>query len=445
MVSLDLSKTKITVNFLLKALGFDPKRYTIRTEVVAGLTTFLTMCYILAVNPSVLSSTGMDKGAVFTATALASGIGTLLIAFLAKLPFAQAPSMGISAFFAFTLVMGLGYTWQQALAAVFVEGIIFIILTLLNIREQIVKSIPLNLRYAISAGIGMFIAFIGLKNSGVIVAHPATLVTLGDFTPTALLACIGIVLSASLVALKVRGAIFYSIVVCTLVGIPLGVTTIPEGFTPIALPESLEPTFLQLDFSSLLNLDMCLTIAALVFMDMFDTIGTLIGAASKTELMDEEGNVKNIKPAMLSDAIATSVGAVLGTSTVATFVESASGIAEGGRTGLTAFTTGMLFLLALFCAPLFLLVPAAATTGALVLVGVFMLQSIQEVKLSDMSEALPSFVTTLTMVLTYNIAEGMSLGMISYTFVKLLSGKWREVSPMLYVITILMLCRYIFR
>lgn len=433
------------MNYLFQALGFDPKRYKLRTEVLAGLTTFLTMCYILAVNPSVLAHTGMDKGAVFTATALASGIGTLLIAFLAKLPFAQAPSMGISAFFAFTLVMGLGYTWQQALAAVFVEGIIFIVLTALNIREQIVKSIPLNLRYAISAGIGMFIAFIGLKNSGIIVSHPATFVSLGAFTPTALLACIGIVLSAALVSLRVRGAIFYSIVACTLIGIPLGVTTLPDSFVPVALPQSLEPTFLQLDFGALTSVDMLLTICALVFMDIFDTIGTLIGAASKTELMDSEGNVKNIKQAMMSDAMATSIGAVLGTSTVATFVESASGIAEGGRTGLTSFTTGVLFLLSLFCAPLFLLVPSAATTGALVLVGVFMLQSIQEVKLNDMSEAMPSFITTLTMVLTYNIAEGMSLGLISYTFVKLISGKYRDISLTLYIITALMLCRYIFR
>lgn len=427
------------------ALGFDPKKHSLRTEVMAGLTTFLTMSYILAVNPDILSATGMDKGAVFTATALASALGTILIAFLAKLPFAQAPSMGINAFFAFTLVMGMGYSWQAGLAAVFVEGIIFILLTALNIREQIVRSIPKNLRYAISAGIGMFIAFIGLKNAGIIVAHPATFVTLGAFTPTAILASIGIIVSATLIVLKVRGALFYGIVLCTLIGIPMGVTAIPENFFPVSMPQSIEPTFLQFDFAALMNMDMALTIFALVFMDIFNTIGTLIGAAAKTEMMDEEGNVKNIKPAMMADAIATSAGALLGTSTVTTFVESASGIAEGGRTGLTSFTTAGLFLLALFFSPLFLLVPSAATTGALVLVGVFMLDAIQEIELSDISEAMPSFITMITMVLTYNIAEGMSLGLISYTVVKVLSGQWRQVTPTLYIVSLLLVLRYIFQ
>ena len=420
---------------LYKWVGFDPKKYNLRTELLAGLTTFLTMSYILAVNPDILSTTGMDKGAVFTATALSSAIGTLLIAFLAKLPFAQAPSMGINAFFAFTLVLGMGYSWQAALAAVFVEGIIFIILTIFNIRE--------NLRFAISAGIGFFIAFIGLKNAGVIVANEATFVTLGAFTPVSTLAVIGIVLSGVLITLRVRGALFYSIVACTIIGIPLGVTQIPDGFTPISMPKSLAPTFLQFDFKALLNMDMALTIFALVFMDIFNTVGTLIGAAAKTEMMDEKGNVKNIKEAMLADAVATSVGAVCGTSTVTTFVESGAGIAEGGRTGMTAFSTSVLFIIALFLAPLFLLIPSAATTGALVLVGVLMLSSIQEVDLTDMSEALPSFITVLTMVLTYNIAEGMALGLISYTLVKLFSGQWRQVSLTLYIVSALLLLRYI--
>ncbi|KGN82993.1 NCS2 family permease [Porphyromonas sp. COT-290 OH860] len=430
---------------LYKALGFDPSKHSVRTEITAGLTTFLTMSYILAVNPDILSSTGMDKGAVFTATALASALGTILIAFLAKLPFAQAPSMGINAFFAFTLVGAMGYSWEAALAAVFVEGIIFILLTIFNIREQIVRSIPKNLRFAISAGIGMFIAFIGLKNAGIIVSNPATFVALGKFTPTALLACIGILVSGTLVVLKVRGALFYGIVFCTIIGIPLGVTTIPENFFPISMPQSLEPTFFKFDFKALLNMDMALTIFALVFMDIFNTVGTLIGAAAKTEMMDKDGNVKNIKPAMMADALATSAGAVLGTSTVTTFVESASGISEGGRTGMTALTSASLFLLALFLSPLFLLVPSAATTGALVLVGVFMLEAIQEIDLSDMSEALPSFVTMLTMVLTYNIAEGMALGLISYTIVKLLSSQCKQVSLTLYIVTALLLLRYIFQ
>ena len=428
---------------LYRLVGFDPTKYKLRTELMAGLTTFLTMSYILAVNPDILSSTGMDKGAVFTATALASAIGTLLIAFLAKLPFAQAPSMGINAFFAFTLVMGMGYSWQAALAAVFVEGIIFILLTVFNIREQIVRCIPKNLRFAISAGIGFFIAFIGLKNAGIIVASEATFVTLGAFTPVATLAVIGIILSAVLMVLRVRGALFYSIILCTLIGIPMGVTEIPEGFVPVSLPKSIAPTFLQFDFAALLNLDMALTIFALVFMDIFNTVGTLIGAAAKTEMMDSEGNVRHIKEAMLADAVATSVGAVCGTSTVTTFVESSAGIAEGGRTGMTALATAGLFVVSLFLAPLFLLIPSAATTGALVLVGVLMLSSIQDIDLMDISEAMPSFITVLTMVLTYNIAEGMSLGLISYTLVKLLSGQWRQVSLTLYIVSSLLVLRYI--
>ncbi|KGN97739.1 guanine permease [Porphyromonas gingivicanis] len=427
----------------LQLLGFSPERHKVRTEVIAGLTTFLTMSYILAVNPSILSATGMDKGAVFTATALASAIGTILIAFFAKLPFAQAPSMGINAFFAFTLVLGMGYSWEAALTAVFVEGIIFILLTAFNIREQIVRCIPKNLRFAISAGIGMFIAFIGLKNAGIIVANEATFVALGKFTPTAILASLGIVISAVLIVLKVRGALFYGIIICTLVGIPLGVTNIPDGFLPVSMPQSLAPTFLKFDFAAIFNMDMMLTIFALVFMDIFNTIGTLIGAAANTEMMDEKGNVKNVKAAMMADAVATSAGAMLGTSTVTTFVESASGIAEGGRTGLTSFSTAMLFLLALFFSPLFLLIPAAATTGALVLVGVFMLSAIQEIDLSDMSEALPSFITMITMILTYNIAEGMALGLISYTLVKLLSGQCKQVSVTLYIVTALLILRYI--
>lgn len=426
------------------ALGFNPSRHSVKTEFIAGLTTFLTMSYILAVNPDILSAAGMDKGAVFTATALSSAVATLLIAFMAKLPFAQAPSMGINAFFAFTLVQGMGYSWETALAAVFVEGIVFILLTAFNIREKIVDCIPYNLRYAISAGIGMFIAFIGLKNAGIIVAHPATLVALGPFTPIFLVAIIGIILSAVLVVRKVKGALFYSIAICTVIGIPLGVSNIPESFSPVSMPQSLSPTFLKMDFAPLLSFDMAMTIFALVFMDIFNTIGTLIGAAAKTEMMDEKGNVKNIKQAMMADAIGTSLGAILGTSTVTTYVESGSGIAEGGRTGMTALVTGCFFLLALFFSPLFLLVPGAATTGALVMVGVFMLSSISMIDLSDLSEAFPVFVTLLTMVLTYSIAEGMALGMLAFVFVKLLSGQFRDVSMPLYILTILFILRYIF-
>ena len=390
---------------LYRLLGFDPTKHNLRTELMAGLTTFLTMSYILAVNPDILSSTGMDKGAVFTATALASALGTVLIAFLAKLPFAQAPGMGINAFFAFTLVAGMGYSWQTALAAVFVEGIIFILLTAFNVREQIVHCIPKTLRFAISAGIGFFIAFIGLKNSGIIVRQSRHPRFARRLHPRVVARRARHSAQRRIDELRVRGALFYSIAACTLIGIPLGVTVIPHGFAPLSMPKSIAPTFLQFDFKSLLTPDMALTIFALVFMDIFNTIGTLIGAAANTEMMDAEGNVKNMKQALMADAIGTSVGAVLGTSTVTTFVESSAGIAEGGRTGMTALSTGLLFAVALFFAPLFLLIPSAATTGALVLVGVLMLSSIKDVDFDDISEALPAFVTVIMMILTYNIAE----------------------------------------
>ncbi|WP_329903392.1 NCS2 family permease [Porphyromonas pogonae] len=426
------------------ALGFNPKKHSFRTELIAGMTTFLTMSYILAVNPDILQAAGMDKGAVFTATALSSALATILLAFLAKLPFAQAPSMGINAFFAFTLVQGMGYSWEAALAAVFIEGIIFILLTVFNIREKIVNCIPISLRFAISAGIGMFIAFIGLKNAGIIVSHPATFVTLGKFTGPALLASIGIIISGVLVVRNVKGGLFYGIAICTIIGIPMGVTVLPDHFSPVSMPQSLSPTFLKLDFAPLLSPDMILTIFALVFMDIFNTIGTLIGAAAKTDMMDENGNVIHIKQAMMADAVGTSLGAMLGTSTVTTYVESASGIAEGGRTGLTAFFVGVFFLIALFFSPLFLLVPSAATTGALVLVGVFMLDAIKNIDLTDISEAMPSFITMITMVLTYSIAEGMVLGMLSYVLVKLLSGKLKDISITLCILSVLFVLRYIF-
>lgn len=431
-------------SFFHKLVGFNPKTMKVRTEILAGVTTFLTMSYILAVNPDILSATGMDKGAVFTATALASAIATLLIAFLAKLPFAQAPGMGLNAFFAFTLVLGMGYSWQTALAAVFAEGIIFIIITVLNIREKVVNCIPLNLRYAMSVGIGMFIAFIGLKNSGIIVDNPATLVALGSFTNVSLVAVIGIILSGVLMAKGVKGALFYTILICTAIGIPMGVTTLPENFSPISIPPSMEPTFMHFDFKSLLNLDMFFIVMLLVFIDLFNTIGTLVGALAKTEMMDEKGNVPRMKEALLADAIGTSVGAVCGTSTVTTYVESAAGIAEGGRSGMTAAVTGGLFLVALLFAPVFLLVPSAATTGALVMVGVFMMDSIRKIEFDDVTETLPVFATILFMVLSYSIAEGMALGMMSYAILKLLTGRYKEVSITLYILTVLLILRYIY-
>lgn len=303
---------------LKKLLGFDPQTMALRTEIIAGITTFLTMSYILAVNPSILATTGMDKGAVFTATALASALATLLLAFMAKLPFAQAPSMALNAFFAFTLVQGMGYSWQTAMTAMFVEGVIFILITFLNVREVILNSIPMNLRFAISAGIGMFIAFVGLKNAGIIVPNPATFVMFGPFTPVSILAMVGILLSGILVLRKVKGALFYSILICTLIGIPLGVTEIPDGFLPVSIPHSMAPMFCQFDFNEFFTLDMAIVIFTLLFMNIFDTVGTLVGLASKTGIMDEDGQIPHVKEAMMSDAIGTTVGSMMGSSTITT-------------------------------------------------------------------------------------------------------------------------------
>lgn len=411
---------------------------------IAGITTFLTMSYILAVNPSILATTGMDKGAVFTATALASALATLLLAFMAKLPFAQAPSMALNAFFAFTLVQGMGYSWQTAMTAMFVEGVIFILITFLNVREVILNSIPMNLRFAISAGIGMFIAFVGLKNAGIIVPNPATFVMFGPFTPVSVLAMVGILLSGILVLRKVKGALFYSILICTLIGIPLGVTEIPDGFLPVSVPHSMAPTFCRFDFNEFFTLDMAIVIFTLLFMNIFDTVGTLVGLASKTGIMEEDGQIPHVKEAMMSDAIGTTIGSMMGSSTITTYVESASGIAEGGRSGFTSLVTGVLFLLALFFAPLFLLIPGAATTGALVLVGVFMMDSITKVDMDDISEALPAFITMIMMVLTYSIADGMVVGLLCYVLVKSGCGKHREVSPTMYVLAGLFILKFIF-
>ncbi|MCC8143310.1 MAG: NCS2 family permease [Tannerellaceae bacterium] len=428
---------------LKKLFGFNAQTMNLRTEFVAGLTTFLTMSYILAVNPDILSAASMDKGAVFTATALSAAVGTLLIAFMAKLPFAQAPSMGINAFFAFTLVQGMGYSWEAALAAVFVEGILFILMTVFNIREKVVNSIPLNLRYAISVGIGMFIAFIGLKNAGIVVDNPATLVALGGFTPAALVAVAGILLSAAMMWLKVKGALFYSILICTLIGIPFGVTMLPEGFLVVSMPQSLSPTFLKFDFAAIMNLDMLLIILILVFMDLFNTLGTLVGAAAQAGMMDKDGRIPKMKEALMADAIATTAGAMFGTSTVTTYVESTAGIAEGGRSGVTSAVTGLFFLLALFFSPLFLIVPGAATTGTLVIVGVLIMGGVRDLDLKDMTEALPAFLTIIMMVLSYSIAEGIAMGLLSYTFIKVLTGQFRSVSLTLYILSLLFIIRYI--
>lgn len=428
---------------LQKLLGFDPKTMRKRSEVVAGATTFLTMCYILAVNPTILSTTGMDRGALFTSTAIAAAIATLLLAFMAKLPFAQAPSMGLNAFFAYTLCQAMGYSWQQSLAIMLIEGIVFLLITFINVREAILNAIPENLRHAISVGIGMFIAFIGLKNAGIIVSSPATFVTLGKFTPAAILGVIAILLSGVLMARKVKGALFVSIIATTVIGIPLGVTEIPSHWIPVSMPQSLSPIFCQFDFSGLINFRTLMVVISLLLVNIFDTVGTLVGLAYKTNIVRPDGTIPKIKEAMMSDAIGTTCGAFLGSSTLTTYVESASGIAEGGRSGLTSFTTGILFIVALFLSPLFMLIPSAATSGALVLVGVLMLDSVKRLNLADVSEAFPAFITMITMVLCYSIADGICLGILSFVILKLCTGKWKQVNMTLVILSLIFIANFI--
>lgn len=429
---------------LQKLLGFDPKTMRKRTEVVAGATTFLTMCYILAVNPTILSTTGMDRGALFTSTAIAAAIATLLLAFMAKLPFAQAPSMGLNAFFAYTLCQAMGYSWQQSLAIMLIEGIVFLLITFINVRQAILNAIPENLRHAISVGIGMFIAFIGLKNAGIIVSSPATFVTLGKFTPAAILGVIAILLSGVLMARKVKGALFVSIIATTVIGIPLGVTEIPSHWIPVSMPQSLSPIFCRFDFSGLINFRTLMVVISLLLVNIFDTVGTLVGLAYKTNIVRPDGTIPKIKEAMMSDAIGTTCGAFLGSSTLTTYVESASGIAEGGRSGLTSFTTGILFIVALFLSPLFMLIPSAATSGALVLVGVLMLDSVKRLNLTDVSEAFPAFITMITMVLCYSIADGICLGILSFVILKLCTGKWKQVNMTLVILSLIFIANFIF-
>lgn len=432
------------MNFLEKTLGFDSKTMRIRTEVIAGATTFLTMSYILAVNPAILASTGMDKGALFTATALASAIATLLLAFMARLPFAQAPSMGLNAFFAYTLCQAMGYTWQQSLAIMLIEGIIFIIITFFNIRELILESIPKNLRFAISAGIGMFIAFIGLKNADIIVAKEGTFVGLGEFTPNCILGIIAILLSGILMAKRVKGALFYGIIIATVVGIPMGVTQIPQGWLPVSAPHALTPIFCQFNFENFLNIQTLLVIFSLLIINIFDTVGTLVGLAYKTGIVKPDGTIPRVKEAMMSDAIGTTCGAMLGSSTLTTYVESASGIAEGGKSGMTAFIVGMLFIVSLLLSPVFLLIPSAATSGALVMVGVLMIDSVKKMDLNDVSEAFPSFITMITMVLCYSIADGICLGILSYVILKICTAQFKELNATLIILSVLFVINFVF-
>jgi len=416
---------------------------TLRTEIIAGITTFMTMAYILAVNPDILSAAGMDKDAVFTATALSAVIATLVMALVAKLPFALAPGMGLNAFFAFTVVLGMGYTWEFALTAVFLEGIVFLILTAFNVRELIVNSIPLNLKHAVSVGIGLFIAFIGLKGSGVIVGNPATLVSLGDMkNPAVWVGLLGVIIIGVLLVKRVKGAILIGILASTVLGLFVGVTVIPEGFTFVSLPPSIEPVFFKFDFSQVFTIDMLIVLFTFLFVDMFDTVGTLVGVSSKSGMLDEQGRVPRVKQALFADSIGTFVGAILGTSTVTTYVESAAGVAEGGKTGMTALTVAIMFALSLFFAPLFMIIPAAATAPALIIVGLMMITPVTKIDLDDFTESIPAFFTIIMMPLTYSIADGIVFGMLSYVLLKLFTGKYKEIKPIMYVIAVLFIVKF---
>ena len=446
--------------FKMKEKGTDT-----RTEIMAGITTFMTMAYILAVNPSILGDAGMDKGAVFTATALASGIACVLMALLANLPFALSAGMGLNAYLAYTVVIGMGYSWQTALTAVFVEGIIFIILSLTNVREAIFNSIPTTLKLGVSVGIGLFICFIGLQNAHIVV-DGSTLVSIfsfsgsikaGTFTSegiTVLLALIGMVITALLVIKNVRGNILIGIIatwvlgiICQLVGLYVPnpeasfYSLIPSGI--FSAPASLAPTFMKLDFSNILSLNFFSVIFAFLFVDLFDTLGTLIGCASRADMLDEEGRLPNIRGALLADAIGTTVGAVCGTSTVTTFVESSAGIAEGGRTGLTAITTGVFFILSLFFSPIFLTIPSFATAPALIIVGFLMMQQVVKISWEDSLEAIPAYIAIFAMPFMYSISEGIALGIISYVLLHLFTGKTKDMSPLMYVLAVLFLLKYI--
>lgn len=433
------------MKFLENYFKLSDNQTDIKTELIAGFTTFMTMAYILAVNPQILSAAGMDKGAVFTATALASVVATLVMAVYAKLPFALAPGMGLNTFFTYTVVLGMGHTWQFALTAVFIEGIIFILLTFFNVRELIVNSIPTNIKHAISVGIGLFIAFIGLKNAGIIVSNEATFVSLGKITDVShsaapMVTIISFLVAGTLLAIRVKGALLIGILVGTLVGIPLNITVIPSSFE--VAPPSLSPIFMKFEWSEIFSMDMVVVCFTFLFVDMFDTVGNLIGVSSKANLLDSEGRVPRVKEALMADAIGTTAGAMLGTSTVTTYVESAAGVAEGGRTGLTALTTAILFLLALLFSPIFLMIPSAATASALILVGAMMMTPIKNIDLSDYTELIPVFFTIVMMPLTFSISDGIIFGVLSYVLFKVLSGRAKEVSLVTFVVAILFIIKF---
>ena len=430
---------------LSKLFGFDPSKHNIKTEVMAGITTFLTMAYILAVNPSIFSNLadkGMDTNAVFTSTALAAIIGTLAMAIYAKKPFGLAPGMGLNAFFVFTVCLTMGYSWQFALTAILIEGFIFVVLTLTKVRTLIVDAIPASVKRAIGAGIGLFIAFIGLKNAGIIVESSATFVTIGTMTEgTALLGVIGIVLTSVLVIKNVPGSLLIGILATALIGIPMGVT----HFSGVVdTPPSVAPLFCQFEFHNIFTLDMLVVVFTFLFIDMFDTMGTLVGVCTKAGMMQKDGRIPGLNKAFMADAVATMAGACLGASTTTTYVESAAGVAQGGRSGLTAFSTAMCFMVAMFFAPLFLSIPAAATTPVLVIVGLFMLTPVKDIDLDDYAESIPAFITIVMMPLTYSISDGILCGVISYVLINMLCMNWKKLNPTLYVLAALFIMKYIF-
>lgn len=428
------------MKMLEKLFGFNPRETRVRTEILAGITTFLTMAYILAVNPNILAATGMDKGALFTTTVVASAFATLLMAVYAKLPFGLAPGMGLNAFFAYTVCLTLGYSWQFALTAVLLEGIIFILLTVTNLREKIVDALPLTLRNAIGAGIGLFIAFIGLQNAGIIVNNDATLLSLGDITSgSALLGMIGLLVTSILLIKKVRGALLIGILLTTVIGIPMGQTHLDGVFST---PPSMAPIFCQFQWEHIFTKEMVIVVFTFLFVDMFDTIGTLVGVTTKAGMVTKDGKIPHLKQAFLVDAIGTTAGAVLGTSTITTFVESASGVGEGGRSGLTSFVTAVCFLLSLFLAPFFLAVPGAATAPVLILVGLMMMSSVKKVDFLDYSEAIPAFICIIFMPLAYSISDGIVLGMISYVLINLLCGHTKKLTPAMYILSVIFVFKF---
>ena len=431
-------------SFIQKTFGMDPAKHSIRTEIIAGITTFLTMAYILAVNPSIfgaLATQGMPTDAVFTATALAAIVGCLVMSIYAKKPFGLAPGMGLNAFFVFTVCLGMGHSWQMALTAIFLEGILFILLTITNVRKLIVDAIPMNLKRAIGAGIGLYIAFIGLKSAGIIVSSDSTSVTLGPLSDsTSLLAIIGLLLTSVLVILKVRGGMLLGILVTTIIGIPMGVTHF-NGL--LSTPPSISSIFCQFEWSQIFSWDMVAIVFTFLFIDMFDTIGTVVGVSVKSGMVDEKGNVDGINKVLMADAVATVAGAMFGTSTTTTYIESASGVSEGGRTGLTSFTIAVCFAIALLFSPLFLAIPGAATGPVLFIVGVMMAAPVKEIDWEDYSEAIPAFVTMLLMPLAYSISDGIMLGMISYVVINALTGKFKKVSVTMWILAVLFVQRYI--